>query len=105
MMNIYELLEQGTGMKVVYAHYNEVGGKPVKPPYLSYIGSGQSNFEADDTYYYSRNRKRLEYYFTKKSSNTEALIEGILLENGLLYTKSEDVFIEDQGVFVIYYEF
>lgn len=105
MMNIYELLEQGTGMKVVYAHYNEVEGKPVKPPYLSYIGSGQSNFEADDTYFYSRNQKQLEYYFTKKSIQTETKIENVLLENGLLYTKSDDVYIEDQGVFVIYYNF
>ncbi len=104
-MNIFDQIEQKTGLKVVYAYYNEVGGQPLKPPYCSYIGAGQSNFEADDTYYYSRNQKQLEYYFTKKSTSTEAKIENVLLENGLLYTKSDDVYIEDQGVFVIYYNF
>ena len=33
----------------------------------------------------------------------EARIEALLLENGYLYDKSEDVYIEDEGVFVIYY--
>ena len=104
-MNIFDQIEQRTGLKVVYAYYNEVGGQPLKPPYCSYIGAGQSNFEADDTYYYSRNLKQLEYYFTKKSTAMETNIESVLLENGLLYEKSDDVYIEDQGVFVIYYNF
>lgn len=104
-MNIFDQIEQRTGLKVVYAYYNEVGGQPLKPPYCSYIGAGQSNFEADDTYYYSRNQKQLEYYFTKKSTAMETNIESVLLENGLLYEKSDDVYIEDQGVFVIYYNF
>lgn len=104
-MNIFDQIEQRTGLKVVYAFYREQGGTPLQPPYCSYIGAGQSNFEADDTYFHSRNLTQLEYYFTKKSSSTEALIEEVLLDNGKLYTKSEDVYIEDSGVFVIYYNF
>ena len=40
---------------------------------------------------------------TGSVSGNEAAIEKVLLDNGLLYDKSEDVFIEDEGVFVIYY--
>lgn len=68
-----------------------------------YIGEGQDRFKADNTIYYRRNRYRVEYYFIEKDEDKEAVIEGLLLNNGYLYDKSEDIFIEDEGVFVIYY--
>ena len=40
---------------------------------------------------------------TEKDETIESAIEDLLLENGYLYEKSEDVFIENEGVFVIYY--
>lgn len=104
-MSIYEIIEQRTGIPVVYSHFKKAGSVPKEPPYFAVMGAGQSNFKADSTYYYSRNLLRLEYYFAKKNSTMEATIEEILLDNGLLYTKSEDVYIEEEGVFVIYYEF
>lgn len=104
-LTIFDIIANQTGLPVVYSHFKTQGGTQARPPYLATIGAGQNNFEADDTYYYQRDLKRLEYYFTTKSTSTEATIEGILLDNGLLYSKSEDVYIEDQGVFVIYYDF
>ncbi len=71
---------------------------------MTYLGNGQDTFQADDTHYYTRNRYQLEYYFTEKDEQEEAVIESVLLDNGFLYEKSEDVFIEDEGVFVIYYQ-
>ena len=44
-----------------------------------------------------------ELDFIEKDETMEARIEALLLENGYLYDKSEDVYIEDEGVFVIYY--
>ena len=70
---------------------------------MVYIGDGQDTFEADNSYYWKRNRYQLEYYFTKKNEAEEAAIEKVLLDNGFLYEKSEDVYIENEGVFVIYY--
>lgn len=67
------------------------------------MGSGQDVFEADNTHYWKRNTYQIEYYFTTKSESNEAAIEEALLENGYLYDKSEDVYIESEGVFVIYY--
>ena len=69
-----------------------------------YIGSGQDIFDADNTHYYRNNTYQIEYYFTTKNESNEAAIEDALLENGYNYTKSEDVYIEDEGVFVIYYQ-
>lgn len=98
-MSIYQVL-QSTGLPCAYSHFN----KPQDPPYIVYIGSGQATFDADNTHYYAQNTYQVEYYFTEKDEANEAVIEGKLLENGYIYEKSEDVYIEDEGVFVIYYQ-
>ena len=104
-MTLYEILTDeytGLDIPVAYSHFME-DDAPDEPPYLVYIGQGQDNLAADNTYVYAQNHYQLEYYFTKKDEEQEAGIEAILLENGLLYQKSEDVYIEEEGVFVIYY--
>lgn len=104
-MTLYEILtdkQTGLGLPCAFSHFKEKNA-PSKPPYLVYIGNGQDTFEADNTHYYRRNRYQLEYYFTDKDEEQETAIEDLLLENGFLYEKSEDVYIEEMGVFVIYY--
>ena len=103
---LYEILsdkQTGVGIPVVYSHFTDKHS-PVEPPFLAYLGSGQYNFKADNTYYYNNNQYQLEYYFTEKDEAEEAKIEKCLLDNGFLYEKSEDVYIEEEGVFVIYYQ-
>lgn len=100
-MTIYELLGT-TGLPCAYSHFTEKNS-PKSPPYIVYLGAGQNNFEADDTFYHSENQYQIEYYFKKKNEAQEAEIEQLLLDNGYLYQKSEDVYIEEEGVFVIYY--
>ena len=105
-MTLYQILsnpETGVGIPVAYSHFTDKNS-PKSPPFLVYIGNGQDTFKADDTFYYTENRYQIEYYFTEKDETEEARIEKCLLDNGLRYQKSEDVFIEDEGVFVIYYE-
>lgn len=97
-MSIYSTL-QNTGLPCAYSHFRT----DQKPPYLVYTGAGQNTFDADDTHYWRRNRYQVEYYFTTKDESNEAAIEDALLSAGYLYDKSEDVYIEDEDVFVIYY--
>ena len=97
-MTIYQTL-QSTNLPCAYSHFK----KKQSPPYIVYIGNGQDTFNADDTHYWKENRYQVEYYFTTKNESNEAVIETALLENGYLYEKSEDVYIEDEDVFVIYY--
>ena len=97
-MSIYATL-QGTSLPCAYSHFKT----PQNPPYIVYIGNGQDVFEADNTHYWRRNTYQVEYYFTTKNEQNEASIEDALLNAGYLYEKSEDVYIEDQNVFVIYY--
>ena len=100
-MTIYQVLET-IKLPCVYSHFKDKDA-PIEPPYLAYIGDGQDTFKADDTIYWNRNRYQIEYYFTVKNESNEADIENALLSNGYIYQKSGDVFIEEEGVFVIYY--
>lgn len=97
-MSIYSTL-QSTGLPCAYSHFKS----PQTPPYIVYIGSGQDTFQADNTHYHKQNTYQVEYYFTEKNEANEASIENILLNAGYLYEKSEDIYIEDEDVFVIYY--
>ena len=97
-MTIYQTL-QSTGLPCAYSHFK----KKQSPPYIVYIGNGQDTFQADDTHYWKQNAYQVEYYFTTKDEQNEEAIETALLDNGFLYEKSEDIYIEEEEVFVIYY--
>lgn len=100
-MRIKEILES-IGLPCAYSHFDG-NDAPQEPPFLAYLGAGQSRFLADDTIYHKTNRYQIEYYFKKKSAATEERIENILLSNGFIYEKSEDVYIDSEDCFVIYY--
>ena len=97
-MSIYSTL-QSTGLPCAYSHFRT----DQTPPYIVYVGNGQDNLDADNTHYWRNNRYQVEYYFTEKSESNEASIEDALLGAGFIYEKSEDIYLEDQGVFLIYY--
>ena len=97
---IFDTLQQA-GIPCVYSHFTQ---KKYKPPYIIYTGGGQNTFSGDDTIIWRENEFQIEYYFTEKDIDKESQIEEILLDAGYQYTKSEDVYIEDQRVYVIYYQ-
>ena len=97
-MSIMETL-QGTGLPCAYSHFKT----KVEPPFLVYLQSGQDQFSADDTRFWHRNTYQIEYYFTTKNSQAEAAIEEALLSAGYKFTRSEDVYLDDEDVFVVYY--
>lgn len=99
-MTVFQTLEQ-FGLPIAYGFHT----KPVAPPYLVLTGQGQEQIPADNTYYVTREDYNLEYYFKEKNPDTESSIEDLLLSMDRLYTKSEDIFIEDEDLFCIYYSF
>lgn len=102
MSNTFFQILSMIGIPCSYAFHIDQN-TPVEPPYIVYIGDGQNTFEADNTIYHSRNRYQVEFYFTQKDEELEADIEQALLDAGFIYEKSEDVYIEEENVFVIYY--
>lgn len=97
-MSIFEIL-QSAGLPCAYSHFRTAQ----KPPFLVYTGNGQFNFSADNTFYHSVNEYQIEYYYETKNEQNETAIESALLSNGYQYEKSEDTFIADQNLYVIYY--
>lgn len=97
-MSIYQTL-CSTGLPCAFSHFRT----PQDPPYIVYIGNGQDTSQADNTHYWKKNRYQVEYYFTEKDESQESAIEEALLGAGYLYQKTEDIYLEDQGVFLIYY--
>lgn len=98
-MTLYQLLDT-LGKPVAYGYHSNTQ----ELPYFCIIGSGQDQFQADNTYYTKKDRWQVEYYFITKDPAFEAQIEELLLNNGYKYGKSEDIYIENEDVFVIYYD-
>ena len=96
---IYETLQK-TGLPVAYSHFR----KPPKLPYIVYIGNGQAQFHADTEIYEKSNLYQVELYYTKKNEDVEELIERTLMADDFFYDKTNDNYIQDQDVFVIYYD-
>ena len=90
---------QATGLPWVFSHFKE----RVEPPFLVYIQNGQVSLSADNTRHWYRNTYQVEYYFTTKNTAFEAAIEKALLDAGFQFTRSEDIYLEDEDVFVVYY--
>lgn len=96
--SIYSTL-QSLHIPAAYSHFKT----EQTPPYVVYIGAGQTTEAADNTHFWSSNRYQVEYYFKEKDEAGEEALEEALLEGGYLFTKSEDVYIEAEDLFVIYY--
>jgi hypothetical protein len=97
--SIFETLQQ-LDIPVAYSHFKE----DQAPPYVVYIGNGQDQYMADDGVYKKSNVYQVEYYFTKKNEALEDEIEQTLTEALFVYEKSADTWLEDEEVFVIYYD-
>ena len=95
---INTILEE-VGIPVAYGVFRE----KTPLPYIVWLGGGQEHFSADNTYYTREDNYQIELYFKLKDPVIEAQLEQILLDNGLHYEKSEDVYTDDEGVFLVYY--
>ena len=99
-MTFYEMLQE-TGLKVEYGFIP--ADEPAIPPFLIYLFDDLDTFKADNKIYDKYYNYRIEYYFTKKDLSIEAKIESLLEENGYIYEKSGDTWIDSEKLYVIYY--
>lgn len=94
----YQILTE-TELPVAYGFFEA----DQDPPFLVYLGDGQQQFSADNSFYAKANTYQVEFYFTEKNEPAENAIENTLEANGYFYLKSADVYISDQNLFVVYY--
>lgn len=98
-MTFLEMLK-GFGLQVGYM----VLKTKASYPFLIYSGSGQNIVYAENTIAYKENFYQVEYYFRQKNEAEEKKFEDYLTSQGVSYSKSADVYIESEELYVIYYE-
>jgi len=93
-------IKEDLGIDAAYSHFTNGHAYP----HLIYIGAGQSQLLADGTAYWRGPTYQVELYFTRKDEAVEAAVEDRFLAGGWNYSKSDDAYIEDEGVYVIFYD-
>lgn len=100
---LYNILK-ATGYPVAYSHFTATPTSPVpSPPYIVYLSSYSSNFNADDVVYKKVDNVQVELYTTKKDLAAEAKLEVALDTNGIVYDSTE-TYIESEKLFQKIYE-
>lgn len=74
-----------------------------KPPFMVYVGNGQTTFMADNGVYTKEDDYIFELYFLNKNSKLEDKIENIFIKNKIIYEKSEDIYIDTEDMYFIRY--
>lgn len=77
--------------------------KEQEPPFLVYTGSGSNNLAADNYVYHNTYNYTIEYYFRYKDESLEKEIEDLFRENEIAWYKSNDIYIREDEIYVIYY--
>lgn len=97
-MTIQELLTESP----IPAQYG-VMDEAIDPPFIVYLGMQPDVFAADNIPYVKYQSYRIEYYFKNKNESLENQLEDLLKSDGWFFTRSDDVYIESENMFVIYY--
>ncbi|MNI40239.1 hypothetical protein D3C73_944530 [compost metagenome] len=100
-MNLTQLFNylKATGYPVAYSHFKS----EVATPYIVYLSSYSSNFNADDKVYKKVDNIQIELYTDKKDLTAEAVLENTLDANGIVYDSTE-TYIESEKLFQKLYE-
>lgn len=98
-----EKILKDIGLPYQYHHFEEE--EAVAPPFLVYLMPNTNNLVADDEVYFQTKDITIELYFDKKDLDLEKKIESSLKKNGIIWNQTEEIYIDSEKLFVIYYEF
>lgn len=93
------LILKSTGLPVAYSHFNE----RKSPPYITYLSSYSSNFNADNRVYKKIDNIQIELYTKNKDLEVEKKLEDLLDENEIAYETTEE-WIDSEKLFQKIYE-
>ena len=103
-MTIYQRLKKILDPLKVGLSYATFPSRDVKLPYAIYMGGGAENAKADNRVYFTAEAVRLEYYYKQKDEMKEKTLEKGFGDGGYIWEKSSDVYLADEGIFMIYYD-
>ncbi|MFD1885581.1 hypothetical protein [Paenibacillus wenxiniae] len=100
---LYQALKS-LGMPVAYSHFVETADNSVpNPPYITYLATYSSDFQADNKNYQKVRNFQVELYTTKKDLIAEKSLEDLLDKSELPYTLSE-TYLDTESMFQRIYE-
>lgn len=92
---------QETGFPVAYNHFK----KSVEPPYIAFTTPYSKNFNADNMIWAVVNHYAVELCTIAKEPETEKRLTDILDGHGLIWERTNEEYITDDGVYSIIFEF
>ncbi len=91
-----------TGFPVAYDHYAE--GESPEPPFICFLYPASNHFAADGKAYLKISEIHVELYTDKKDPEKETMLEAVLDEHGIFYSRTE-VWIESERLYEVLYSF
>lgn len=103
-MTIKEIATMVASFSLPYAyhHFDEEQQRTLKPPYVRWYFNGIDDLYADNINFQRVQELRIELYTDFKDFEREAVIEGVLAENGWAYDKI-DSYLDSEKVYVTTY--
>lgn len=98
--SIKELLDE-IGLPYTYHHWDTESVPEL--PWIVFDYPAQNDFLADDSIYQKITALQIDLYTDRKDLQTEAMVEQVLEQNGIVYTK-EETYIASEKMYEITYE-
>lgn len=98
--SIKDLLD-AIGLPYTYHHWGEENVPEL--PWIVFDYPEQNDFLADDSVYQKITALQIDLYTDRKDLQTEAMVEQVLEQNGIVYTK-EETYIASEKMYEITYE-
>lgn len=98
--SIKDLLD-AIGLPYTYHHWDEEN--VLELPWIVFDYPEQNDFLADDSVYQKITALQIDLYTDRKDLQTEAMVEQVLEQNGIVYTK-EETYIASEKMYEITYE-
>ena len=98
---LFKILKK-IGIPVAYREFS----KDTQPPFAVYFRKDNDVTFADDIAYHSAENIQLELYTPKvRNLSLEKKVETLLTENEIAYSVSDEIYLKDENMVEIIYEF
>ena len=101
MDEVIKILEE-MGLPYAYDHFAE--GEGPDPPFVCFRCPNSDNFAADGTVFFLNAEVDIELYTDRKDPEIEKKLEGLLIESGIFFEKTE-TWIESEKLYEVLYSF
>ena len=90
------------GIGLPYAYYQFPEGTDQACPFICFYFTNSNDLAADDTNYQKIRPLSIELYTDNKDFTTEAAVETVLNNNGLVYAR-EETYLDSERMYMVTY--